>query len=312
MREQIIDSMKRAIRPVIKHRIVVEQLKYALAGEEILSMEAGNDLIAQRLHQPGAAGKIGGTEMKLCRVYLRRRDAQGICTNFAPYGKMIYNLSGVYPNDNATLNRFCLYYLDTLRNVDVLAVWFMWGEHSARKQFAPQAKLTGLLSLEPYFHPKPWSAQLAGKRVVVVSPFARTIESQYQRREKVWAARPEVLPEFQLRTIRCPHIAALVDQPEYPDWFTGLEALKKELASEPFDVAIIGAGAWSIPLATHAKSLGGFGIHIGGATQVLFGITGKRWESNPQVRSFMNDYWTRPSEDERPKRFIVVENGCYW
>jgi hypothetical protein len=147
---------------------------------------------------------------------------------------------------------------------------------------------------------------------VVVSPFEKSIRAQYQRREKVWAAKPDVLPEFDLRIVRCPQLAGLIDQPEYPDWFVALEALKRQLAVAPFDVAIIGAGAWSVPLAVYAKSLGSFGIHLGGATQLLFGIMGARWESYPQIAALRNNAWTRPSDEERPKKFRLQENGSYW
>jgi hypothetical protein len=310
MKEQIIASFKSALRPIVRHRFLLEKLKFR--GQTILSAQDGNDLIAKIVHKPGAAGKIGGTEMKVCRLYLRRRDSNDICHNFGHYARWAYVSSGIYPNDPVNLSRFCREYLPTLKDLDHLAIWFNFGEAKARKLYAPQATLSVLTALEPYYHDRPWSAQLEGKRVVVISPFSRTIESQYARRDKVWAAKPDVLPKFELRTLRCPQIAGLLEKPEYPDWFTGLEALKAELASQPFDVAIIGAGAWSVPLATYAKSLGAFGIHLGGALQIMFGIMGRRWETNSPINSLRNEYWTRPSDDERPKKFLLQENGSYW
>jgi hypothetical protein len=225
---------------------------------------------------------------------------------------MIYVSSGVYPNDPVTLTRFCQTYLPLIKDLDLLAVWFNFGEAAARKRYGPNTPLTELLALEPYFHEHPWTSKLAGKRVVVVSPFAKTIESQYRRRREIWAAKPDVLPEFDLRVIRCPQIAGLVDQPEYPDWFAGLEALKRQMAAQPFDAAIIGAGAWSLPLTVHAKALGAFGIHLGGSTQILFGIMGHRWDGNTSIDSFRNEAWTRPAREERPEKFRLQENGSYW
>jgi hypothetical protein len=37
-------------------------------------------------------------------------------------------------------------------------------------------------SLEPYFHPQPWSSALTGRRVLEVHPFARSIASQFRQR----------------------------------------------------------------------------------------------------------------------------------
>jgi len=310
MREEIIARAKALIRPVVRHRFLLERIKYR--NETIFSGQDGNDRIAAMVHHPGAAGKIGGTEIKVSRVYLRRRDADDICHNFGHYTWWAHVTAGIYPPDPSTLSRFCREYLKTLEGLDLLAVWYQFGEAAARRRYAPRATLCALSALEPYYHARPWSAQLAGKRVVVVSPFERSIRSQYERREKIWAAKPDLLPEFDLRIVRCPQPAGIIDQPEYADWFVALQALKAQLGAHPFDVAIIGAGAWSIPLAVYAKSLGAFGIHLGGTTQLLFGIMGGRWDSNAQIGAFVNDSWTRPADDERPSKYRLHENGSYW
>ena len=48
----------------------------------------------------------------------------------------------------------------------------------------------------------------------------------------------------------------------------------------------------------------------GGATQMLFGIKGKRWED--EYGEFMNEHWIRPSKEETPINAMKIENGCYW
>jgi hypothetical protein len=58
--------------------------------------------------------------------------------------------------------------------------------------------------------------------------------------------------------------------------------------------------------------LGKKGIHLGGATQILFGIRGKRWDDDPFFQKLFNDYWVRPHPTEVPGNFQVVEGGCYW
>jgi hypothetical protein len=311
MREEFVAQIKKLVRPVARHRFLVERAKYI--GQTILDPQEGNDRLAELIHKPGVAGKIGGTEMKLVRVYWRKRDAGDVCQNFGRYAWWAYVSSGIYPNDARTLSRFCREYLPVLGEIDLLSVWFNFGEARARRLFAPKAELCRITALEPYFHERPWSAQLAGKRVVVVTPFEKTTLSQYARREKIWRTNPSILPEFgSLRIVRCPQLAGIMEEPEYPDWFAGLDALKARLSAEPFDVAIIGAGAWSLPLAAHAKALGAFGVHMGGATQLLFGIMGGRWRGNKLFEPFVNDAWTAPADEERPKKFRLQENGSYW
>jgi len=264
-----------------------------------------------RSGHPATVGKIGASELRACREAeeLRSgRKSKVLCS-------ILHELhlhSGVFPPTQETLIRFADAFVEAAPEIDVLGVWFLDGERNFVGRHVPKARLIRLIPLEPYTSKEtPWSALLAGKRVVVVSPFTRSIESQYARRGEVWRARPEVLPGFQLRTVRVPLSDCLVKSP-YPDWFAALDALKRKLASEPFDVAIIGAGAFSIPLAVEAKRLGGIGIHLGGATQLLFGILGGRWEDSECLRPFVNDSWVRPSGDERPARFRKMEGGSYW
>jgi hypothetical protein len=81
-----------------------------------------------------------------------------------------------------------------------------------------------------------------------------------------------------------------------------------EAQTRKFDVALIGAGAWSLPLAARLKQAGRVAIHLGGDTQLCFGIKGQRWEGY----GIYNEHWVRPSAAETPKNFLLKENGCYW
>jgi hypothetical protein len=303
-------KLKSLARPVTQHRRLVERAKYL--GTHILSSQEGNEVIAGSLGRPAAAGKIGAGEMAALRHYLRRADANGHCEFWQGYvARNLHRNAGVYPPEPPIFSRFCKTYAQALTSLDVLAVWFNFGEYAARRRFAPQASLTELDALEPYYNDRPWSQHLAGKRVLVVSPFASTIEAQYQRRQEIWRAKPEVLPDFQLRMVRVPLSSYLVSPP-YPDWFAALEAMRQQMAAAPFDAAIVGAGAWSLPLVAYAKSLGAWAIHLGGVTQILFGIRGRRWEKNERIMAFCNEAWVRPSASERPGNLAAIEGGCYW
>ena len=79
-----------------------------------------------------------------------------------------------------------------------------------------------------------------------------------------------------------------------------------------FDVAIIACGAYGMPLAAKFKSAGKQAIHWGGMSQIWFGIKGARWDNNPRVNQFYNEYWVRPSENETSRSNKRVEGGCYW
>jgi hypothetical protein len=308
MLDEMYYKAKSLVRPITRHRRLWERAKYS--GVKILSPQEGNDLIAASMRQPAAVGKIGSSELAVLRYYLRRADSRGQCDFPGWQVKNLYQIAGVYPPVASIFARFCEAFAEALTHLNVLGVWFNFGENAARQRFAKQASLTQLTALEPYFHDRPWSRHLAGKRVLVVSPFTDTIQAQYEKRKLVWR-NPEVLPDFQLLTLRSP-LSAFLTPPAYPDWFAALDAMREQMASIRFDVAIVGAGAWSLPLVAHAKSLGGWAIHLGGATQILFGIMGGRWDNMPKISAFYNEAWTRPSAAETPPEVKKIEGGSYW
>ena len=51
---------------------------------------------------------------------------------------------------------------------------------------------------------------------------------------------------------------------------------------------------------------------MSGATQLLFGIKGKRWDTHSVISKLYNDAWVRPAEDEGIDHREAVEGGSYW
>jgi len=147
--------------------------------------------------------------------------------------------------------------------------------------------------------------------VLVVSPFVKSIESQYKKREAIWREMPGFLPSFKLLTLRCPLYSHLVP-PEHASWADTLNFLFSQCDSVEYDVLIAGAGAWGLPLAVHAKRCGKVGIHMGGSTQLLFGIKGARWNQWHHFTELQNEHWVYPSEEETPKGVEEIEGACYW
>lgn len=282
------------------------KLKYA--GVPMLSAEAGNDAAADALRagQPFAFGRCGATEMRTVAEYLQN-GGHGFSD---PARRDIQNLSGVFPTDDDTLARFCAQYIEAAHSADLLALWDVGAERAVIRG-CEHTRFTALRALEPYYHPHPWSAALAGLRVLVVHPFAESIRRQYQRREQLFPGR-DVLPEFAALTV-IPAVQGLAGQDTgYPDWFAALAAMERQMDETDYDVAIIGAGAYGLPLAIHARRRGRMAVQMSGATQLLFGIKGKRWDDHPELRKLYNDAWVRPLPEETLQNKEKVEGGSYW
>jgi hypothetical protein len=66
-------------------------------------------------------------------------------------------------------------------------------------------------------------------------------------------------------------------------------------------------------LAAHCRRKGKIAIHMASWVQMLFGIYGQRWlVDQPEYKRWINEYWVRPLESERPQNAQIVENGAYW
>jgi hypothetical protein len=216
--------------------------------------------------------------------------------------------AGIFPVSDSTLIRFAELMLKDMREVDILGSWVK--EEKLFKSELEQAKRIRLPDIEPYYHSYPWSACLKDKDVLVIHPFADTINQQYKKREYLFTD-SDVLPEFNLKTIKAVQSIA-GQETDFADWFEALDHMKNQISQTSFDVAIIGCGAYGFPLAAHVKRIGKKAVHIGGATQILFGIKGARWNNHEFISSLYNEYWTTPSKEETPLKHKDIEGGCYW
>lgn len=234
--------------------------------------------------------------------------------NFKSTIKALCSNAGFFPCDVRLGKKYYEQMLRDMSEIDVLGSYIYQEKHV--RQF-----LTGVkkrINLEGYYAPflwkNPWTRYLKGKRVLVVHPFVESIRYQYENnREKIWAD-PNVLPQFkELLTIKA--VQSIADAKEQPfrDWFEALKYMEDEISKLDFDVALIGCGAYGMCLAAHVKRMGKTAIHLAGWTQMLFGVYGNRWlKDQPEYARFINEYWIRPNENERPKGAEKVEGGCYW
>lgn len=273
--------------------------------------QRGSDVVKSLLEsrRPVLCTRFGFLERETAWFYHLHRAAG------QPYPERLVrslpNNAGFFPATPDYLDRFSRVYLEAVTSADLMCVWMLQNEADMCRAFCPQARLTDPGGYEPYYVRRPWTAALAGRRVLVIHPFWRSIESQYRKARTRLFRNPEVLPEFDLQTM--PAVVSLAGTPvPFPDWFAALDHMKQQVAARDFDVAIIGAGSYGLVLGAFIKSLGRQAVHLGGATQILFGIRGRRWDEYPRSARLCNAHWIRPQAEEVPAGAGKVENGCYW
>jgi hypothetical protein len=272
--------------------------------------------------EPCMIARFGGVEMSAIQNFLATQAPGRLDQRLARYlrgesgpwwwddrtARRMIGQAGFFPADPEHLERFARLALEDYRQVDLLGSWLA---DEARLPGAWRPVRVPLVDLEPYRHPDPWSDALEGRRVLVVHPFEKTIRSQYGRRQDLFRD-PRVLPAFELLTF--PAVQSIAGDCAFEDWFAALDWMKRGIAALDFDVAIIGAGAYGMSLAAFIKrDLGRKAVHLGGASQILFGIKGKRWDEWPDyAEGLYNDAWVRPAPEEMPPAGGKVEGGCYW
>lgn len=305
-----------------------------LAPECELDRQKANDLIYSLLLRDGGCtiSRFGTLEIGIVNNYLTVHSKENIlkrCYQYItdntglPWWDSLFFRSmhlnaGIFPESIDVLNRFSERYLADIPEIDLL------GSFNYAEKFMPLRDDVINVHLEclyPFFVERPWTRALKNKKVLVVHPFEKTIKSQYARRECIFD-NSEILPSYELKTFKAVQSNAGNNVP-FKDWFESLKWMEDEIAKIDFDICILGCGAYGLPLAATIKRMGKKAIHMGGGSQLLFGIKGKRWDNDayhwknlPQLdtnySSLYNEYWVRPSQGEIPKDANKVEGACYW
>lgn len=301
--------------PKITQELINERFKeeFWYGDKRILNAENTNNLIYNSIisEKPFMAGRYGSAEL-----FMLIADDFNLRRRYDKYLNILCQNAGFFPGEKKYAHKFAELMLESSEECDVFACWYnMYEEYYMKNIMRKETQGTFLFNFEPWSYPEqPWTAALKGKKVLVIHPFTETIHSQYKNRKKIWG-KYEILPEFELKTLKAVQtIAGEVDE-RFATWFDALEWMYDEALKIDFEIAIIGCGAYGFPLASKLKKAGKQAIHLGGVTQILFGIKGKRWEEDPAyeyIRSYFNEHWVSPSQNEIPANSKKIENGCYW
>lgn len=280
--------------------------------------------------KPCMIARYGAFELASVVNYLGVKNAQHSCLKYisgkSPQWwwnkrlmKFTQSNAGFFPSTEVNLMRFGEMMVEDSKQLDILGSWLP-DEETMITDFNLNLTKVTLLALEPYWSKNPWSRVLEGKKVLVIHPFASLIEQQYKEKRELLFNDKQVLPKFDLKTIKA--VQSLGGECEYHDWFEALDLMKNQMDATDYDIVLLGCGAYGFPLAAHAKRMGKQAVHLGGALQLLFGIRGRRWD-NPNYgiqefgkqntyKTLFNSFWVYPSNSLVPSKATQVEGGCYW
>jgi hypothetical protein len=314
------------LRRVFRHVLGYED-KFETTSEHCTYFnQAASDLIKDGLESdsPFAVSRFGHSELRALLTYLHIREKGfGVKKIVAfikgervePWWsdntlKIITHNAGIFPREVGVIEDFSRLLLEDIKQIDVLGSWL--GGEKWVKPMMQQAKFMRFHDFYHFLHERPWTESLKGKRVLVIHPFSKSIEGQFKVKDKIFSG-VHRLPDFELITYTSVQSIAGNRPKEFKDWFHALEFMKSEISQIDFDVALVGCGAYGMPLAASIKrDMKKKAIHLGGNTQILFGIKGSRWENDPEFSHIFNSYWTRPLREETPAGHGTIDNNCYW
>lgn len=278
-----------------------------------MGIAKGKELLAEKIEggEPFALARIGFGEVDFLYEILEKESHGQPLKDFDHAG-----LEDVLGYDESLIERYGKLLSDSYQNIDIFACWYRTFHEAKlmRKLARREAVGTSEQVLECFLDGQnAWIQKLAGKKVLVVTAFAKTTEQQYQKRLDVF---PDgFLPEFELKTFQSVWYDNDAGKDErFPTWFDALDYMISEIDKIDYDIALLGCGAFGTPIISHMKQQGKQAIYVGGILQLLFGIRGSRWD-DPSYSAYhakFNEHWVYPGDDNKPVNADKLEGGCFW
>lgn len=321
MLNKIVNKIKRT-RYLLKHGVIPNKYFDFFYGKQIskddfnrpvLSHDEANEWLKNSIlsDEPFFASRFGNGELGLvCNHLFNQLLGKKY---WSEYTQFLISRDLGWEGKIQNQETFYDIFLRSISSIDGLGIWYNHGEQVLANYICPQANLFELSSFEPFFHTKPWTLALEGKKVLIIHPYIHSIPRQYEKRNLIFDY--PVLPEFQLECYK-PFTTYDEEWKKYPDAKAALDKMISDISLLDFDIALVGCGQYGLPLSAAIKRLDKQVIHIGGALQLFFGIIGKRWEIiNGIQMKFVNEHWVRPDPIEiptDPRVLKFTDNGSYW
>ena len=234
------------------------------------------------------------------------------------------NNAGIKISNFDSAIKYSKCYLKAFEHCDMYTVWENWGAvYRAIKQSHDyitsvynsgddQGKIWAFAFDIYHYLYNPWTWALRGKRLLIISPFEESMKKKLDIRKEIYGV--DLFPDCEFVFIKPPQTQGDQESSEFDielnAFFSQLEKLKGD-----FDIALCSCGGYGNLVCDYIyDKMNKSAIYVGGVLQMYFGIYGNRWirERGDVLRIYLNKYWTRPDDSEKPKNFQKVEGSCYW
>lgn len=230
--------------------------------------------------------------------------------------------NGIYPLDITIIEQFCQYYIETLKNCTYIGCWnkgyipelYLIEKYCSNKAVGHPYN-SGHFGDTIWFNKHNWYENLKNKKILIISSHSKSMEKQWLSNNVFKShLKQDIRHEdtgIELAFVKPPMSACGLTP--HGSWLESLDIFKQKiddkLTNFQMDLALVSCGGYGAPICKYIYSKYNKSVfYIGGALQLYFSIIGNRWINQP----FINNYWTSLDEDEIPKNFKSIENGCYF
>jgi hypothetical protein len=266
-------------------------------------------------------GRLSGNETNLTGRIMANKQIDDMLINNMLYG------AGIQFINNEDIIDYTTQYNNSIKNSDILGIWdcnmfkqCIYYYDYLFKENQNQKKYICAHSLEPFYYLNhsnyKFNDIFKNKKLLIITSHKETTLKQLDKvlENKIFN-KPIFDKTTQFYIYKPPQQnGGSHDNNSWTYHFdlmkTDIRNIKKEF---DFDIALVSAGGFGMIISNFIYSeLNSSVMYIGGPLQLFFGIIGKRWFGSHIIKSLVNNYWTRPVEEDRPKNITTCEGGCYW
>lgn len=285
--------------------------------------------------------RAGNTETALCFItfienninisLIEKNEIQKLKILYVDW---IYKTAGYYDKDVITKDKFTLndftpnlikyinMLINSYKNSDILNTAFLEKfENNILYKYKNEylQYLNPMQIQQPYiFYMYQLKPYILNKKVLVISSFKKLIECQIKK-GNLNILYNEIYKDTIFINYNYPY-KFINDGPDN-NVFETLDKIKSNISKIEFDISILSCGADGGILTDYIHSdMKKDAIYIGGHLSAMFGVFGKRF-NNTNYNDYFKDkkisditpyIITSIPEEERPKNYEKIENGCYW
>lgn len=232
------------------------------AGVVVINHDATNELLKTKLieDRPFFFGRHGSVEMNIASQALYERiGIKDIDLAIVSKGANC----GFFYNNKKDVHEFLDEFVFSFSQVDIFGTLRWINEDYFIKRFLPKDTVVSHANVLDFWRfDIPFTSALEGKKVLIIHPMVETIKSQYAKRKYLFD-NPNVLPPFDLRTLKAVQTIMGNRDPRFNSWFEALDFMYDEAMKIDFDIAILGCGSYGMPLAARLKQAGKKVIYMG-------------------------------------------------